>query len=114
MLKGGESQSLAKPWVVPRGLLMKRSRRSLARLTRFTDLGRISHNRIHMYLKAAGLAHDDPKKRKQRKWVRYKRVHSLSAVHIDWHESGWSDPNFSFIIDDASRMILAGGISICR
>lgn len=70
---------------------------------------RISHNRIHMYLKAAGLAHDDPNKKKQRKWVRYERKHSLSAGHIDWHESGWSDLNVCVIIDDASRMILAGG-----
>jgi putative transposase len=70
---------------------------------------RISHNRIHMYLKAAGLAHEDPKKKKRRKWVRYEREHSLSAGHIDWHESGWSDLKVCVIIDDASRMILAGG-----
>jgi putative transposase len=70
---------------------------------------RISHNRIHMYLKAAGLAHEDPKKQKRRKWVRYERKHSLSAGHIDWHESGWSDLKVCVIIDDASRMILAGG-----
>ena len=70
---------------------------------------RISHNRIHMYLKAAGLAHEDPKKKNQRKWVRYERDHSLSAGHIDWHESGWSDLKVCVIIDDASRMILAGG-----
>jgi len=46
----------------------------------------ISHNRIHMYLKASGLAQDDPNKKKRRKWVRYERKHSLSAGHIDWHE----------------------------
>jgi putative transposase len=70
---------------------------------------RISHNRIHMYLKAADLAHEDPQKKKRRKWVRYEREHSLSAGHIDWHESGWSDLKVCAIIDDASRMILAGG-----
>jgi len=70
---------------------------------------RISHNRIHMYLKAADLAHEDPKKKERRKWVRYERKHSLSAGHIDWHESGWSDFKVCVIIDDASRMILAGG-----
>ena len=70
---------------------------------------RISHNRIHMYLKAAGRAHEDPKKKGRRKWVRYEREHSLSAGHIDWHESGWSDLKVCIIIDDASRMILAGG-----
>ena len=62
-----------------------------------------------MYLKAAGMAHEDPKKKKQRKWVRYECVHSLSAGHIDWHASGWSDLKVCVIIDDASRMILAGG-----
>ncbi|MGB7570585.1 MAG: helix-turn-helix domain-containing protein, partial [Methanothrix sp.] len=47
---------------------------------------RISHNRIQMYLKHQGLAQDDEKKQKRRKWVRYERKHSLSAGHIDWHE----------------------------
>jgi putative transposase len=46
----------------------------------------ISHNRIHMYLKAQGAAQDDEKKQKRRKWVRYERKHSLSAGHITWHE----------------------------
>jgi hypothetical protein len=41
--------------------------------------------------------------------VRYERKHSLSAEHTDWHESGWSDLKVCVIIDDASRMILAGG-----
>jgi putative transposase len=70
---------------------------------------RISHNRIHIYLKAEGQAHEDSKKEKRHKWVRYEREHSLSAVHIDWHESGWSDLKVCAIIDDASRVILAGG-----
>jgi len=46
----------------------------------------ISHNRIHMYLKAQGAAQEDENKQKRRKWVRYERKHSLSAGHIDWHE----------------------------
>ena len=62
-----------------------------------------------MYLKAGGLAHEDPKKKGRRKWFRYEREHSLSAGHIDWHESGWSDLKVCVIIDDVSRMILAGG-----
>lgn len=64
---------------------------------------RISHSRIHMYLKTAGLAYEDPEKKKQRKWTRYEREHSLSAGHIDWHESGWYDLKVCVIIDDASR-----------
>ena len=35
---------------------------------------RISHNRIHMYLKAADLAHEDAKKKNRRKWVRYEQA----------------------------------------
>jgi putative transposase len=69
----------------------------------------ISHNCIHMYLKATGLANEDPKKKNRHQWVRYEREHRLSAGHIDWHESGWSDLKVCVIIDDASRMILAGG-----
>lgn len=61
-----------------------------------------------MYLKAAGLAHEDASKKKRRKWVRYERKHSLSAGHIDGHELSWSDLNVCLIIDDASRTILAG------
>jgi putative transposase len=40
---------------------------------------RISHNRIHMYLKASGLAHEDPWIKNRPKWVRYEREYSLSA-----------------------------------
>ena len=69
----------------------------------------ISHNRIHMYLKASGLAQDDPNKKKRRKWVRYERKHSLSAGHIDWHEWDGTRIKVCVILDDASRMILAGG-----
>jgi putative transposase len=69
----------------------------------------ISHNRIHMYLKADGLAQEDLKKQKRRKWVRYERKHSLSAGHIDWHEWDGTDVKVCVILDDASRMVLAGG-----
>ncbi len=69
----------------------------------------ISHNRIHMYLKASGLAQDDQNKKKRRKWVRYEQKHSLSAGHIDWHEWDGTRIKVCVILDDASRMILAGG-----
>jgi len=69
----------------------------------------ISHNRIHMYLKAEGLAQEDLKKQKRRKWVFYERKHSLSAGHIDWHEWDGTDVKVCVILDDASRMVLAGG-----
>jgi transposase InsO family protein len=69
----------------------------------------LSHNRIHIYLKASGLAQDDPNKKKRRKWVRYERKHSLSAGHIDWYEWDGTRIKVCVILDDASRMILAGG-----
>jgi putative transposase len=70
---------------------------------------RISHNRIHMYLKAEGLAHEEPGKKKRRKWGRYERKHSLSAGHIDWYEVDESNIKLCIILDDASRKVLAGG-----
>jgi len=68
----------------------------------------IPHNRIHMVLKHAGCAQDDPKKQKRRKWVRYEREHSLSLVHADWHESKVVPGKWVIAYeDDASRMVLA-------
>jgi putative transposase len=66
----------------------------------------IGHNRINKILIYLGYA-----KRKnfrdirKKKWKRYERRHSLTAVHIDWHYNKgiWV---FS-VIDDASRKILA-------
>ena len=68
----------------------------------------IPHNTIHMVLKHAGYARDEPKKQKRRKWVRYEREHSLSLVHADWHESKAVPGKWVIAyLDDASRMILA-------
>jgi putative transposase len=69
----------------------------------------ISHNRIHMYMRAQGLARENPKKQRRCKWVRYEREHSMSAEHIDWHEWDGTDIKVCVVLDDASRMILAGG-----
>ena len=71
---------------------------------------RIPHNTIHMVLKGHGLAKSEPKKQKQRKWVRFERKHSLSLVQIDWHESK-AIPGKQLItfLDDASRKIIAAG-----
>jgi putative transposase len=69
----------------------------------------ISHNRIHMYLKKEGLAREEPRKKRRRKWNRYERKHSLSAGHIDWHEMDGHDIKVCIILDDASRKVLAGG-----
>lgn len=67
----------------------------------------ISHNRIHRYLMDRGLAKAERSKRKQRKWVRYERKHSMSAGHIDWHEDPVSGLKICAILDDSSRKILA-------
>jgi len=70
---------------------------------------RIPHNTIHMVLKQAGYANDEPNKQKQRKpWIRFERKHSLSLVQTDWYESKnipgkWMIP----FLDDASRKILS-------
>jgi transposase InsO family protein len=51
------------------------------------------------------MAHEDLMKQKRRKWVRYERKHSLSAGH-EWDGTG---VKVCVILDDASRMVLAGG-----
>jgi len=53
--------------------------RMLAKLIRKVYALIISHNRIHRYLMDRGLARAEASKRKQRKWVRYERAHSMSA-----------------------------------
>ena len=69
----------------------------------------IPHNRIHRYLLSEGLAKENVKKKKRRKWIRYERKHSMSAGHIDWHEDTEDSIKVCAILDDASRKILAGG-----
>lgn len=74
---------------------------------------RIPHNMIHKMLLEEGLAQEEPAKKKRRKaWIRYEREHSLSAVHLDWHEP-FGGPKVCVIEDDASRKILAGGEFEC-
>ena len=66
----------------------------------------IGHNRIHRILIQLGFA--KPKKKKdmrKKKWIRYERRHSLTAVHIDWH---YYKGTWVFgVEDDASRKLLA-------
>jgi len=69
----------------------------------------ISHNCIHMYLKAADLAHEDTKKKKRRKWFDMNAsIACLQDISIGMNQVGQIS-RFCVIIDDASRMILAGG-----
>jgi putative transposase len=69
----------------------------------------ISHNRIHNILLQEGLANNEPKKQKRRKWIRYKRPFSNYLWHTDYHELS----NGGYIIpfeDDASRFITGYGV----
>lgn len=66
----------------------------------------IGHNRIHQILVYLGYAKKKNKRDiRKKKWKRYERRHSLTAVHIDWHyfKGIWV---FS-VEDDASRKLLA-------
>ena len=67
----------------------------------------IGHNRIHKIMIKLGLAKKKDKKDvRKKKWIRYERRHSLTAVHIDWHCI--KDDEWAFgVEDDASRKILA-------
>jgi transposase InsO family protein len=66
----------------------------------------IGHNRIHQILIYLGYAKKKDKRDiRKKKWKRYERRHSLTAVHIDWHyfKGIW----VFCVIDDASRKLLA-------
>ena len=66
----------------------------------------IGHNRIHKILIDLGFAKPKEKKDiRKKKWIRYERRHSLTAVHIDWHyyKGVW----VFGVEDDASRKLLA-------
>jgi len=62
----------------------------------------IPHNRIHRILKDNGFAKTEPRKSKERKWVRYERKHSNSLWHTDWFIL--AGKNTIAYLDDASRL----------
>ena len=67
----------------------------------------INHNRIHRILLEAGLAKEEQKKKKVRRYKSYQRKHSLSLAHADWFEfKRWK---VMLIEDDASRFITGYG-----
>lgn len=68
----------------------------------------IPHNRIHRFLKEEGLAKDEPKKQRRRKWVRYERRFSNSLWHADWFEK--QRDQVILFQDDASRFITGYGV----
>ena len=81
---------------------------SLERLIRRDFGAHISHNRIHKALLQLGLAKRKKGRAIRKKpWKRYERRHSLTAVHIDWHQRP-NDGIWVFAVeDDASRKLLA-------
>jgi putative transposase len=72
----------------------------------------IPHNRIYQVLLSHDLIEINMKKRKQRKWVRYERDHSMSMWQGDWKEldiDGSKKWMIAFI-DDSSRLITCYGV----
>src|SRR3989344_4031194 len=78
---------------------------TLERLIERDEHKHISHYKIHKILLELGYAKKKNNRDKRKKdWTRYERMHSLTAVHIDWHYNGrvW----VFAVIDDSSRFIL--------
>lgn len=68
---------------------------------------RISHNRIHRYLRSNNLANTEPKRWRRRKYVRYERIRSNILWHTDWHET--KPGQLIAFIDDHSRSTVSYG-----
>ena len=68
----------------------------------------IPHNKIHKILLEEGFAtKSDCEVIRKKKWIRYERRHSLTAVHIDWYFDSITRKCVFAVIDDASRKLLA-------
>lgn len=83
----------------------------LERAVSYYQKVRIPHNTIHKIMLEKGYAKEQESKKGRRKpWIRYERAHSLSAVHMDWHESRVvPGKQVCVVLDDASRKVLSGG-----
>jgi putative transposase len=78
---------------------------TLERLIERDEGKHLSHYKLHKILLELGYAKKKQNRDKRKKdWKRYERMHSLTAVHIDWHYNGrvW----IFAVIDDSSRMML--------
>jgi len=67
----------------------------------------ISHNRIHKILVQEGLANRRKYMPRKKNWIRYERRHSLTAVHVDWHQRPNGGIWVFAVEDDASRTMLS-------
>ena len=84
--------------------------RSLHKYFRFNLGLTIPERMIHRVLLEENMTFHEPKKGFRRPdWIRYEREESLSAVHMDWYQSKYNRKQVCVVLDDASRMILAGG-----
>jgi len=81
----------------------------IAKYLRKKDDVKIADSKVHEVLLENNMAREnDNKKGRKKPWVRYERNHSLSAVHMDWHQNKhgkW----ICAVLDDSSRKILSGG-----
>ncbi len=79
---------------------------AMEKLIERDEKAHMSHYRVHAIMIELGYAKKKEKRDvRKKKWKRYERMHSLTAVHIDWHYNGrvW----VFAVIDDASRKILS-------
>ncbi len=68
----------------------------------------IPHYHIHKIMLDLGLAKQKEKKDvRKKKWIRYERRHSLTAVHLDWYYDDKTETWVLPVIDDSSRKLLA-------
>lgn len=73
---------------------------------------RISHNKIHSYLLSLGISFENARKKKQRKYRKYQRGHSMTLWHTDWKEFRLNGERkyLTVYIDDMSRFITCYGV----
>ena len=69
----------------------------------------LPHAKVYLYLRRRGWTVPNPRKQKPRRRCRYEREHSGSLLHADYHRTSEGHPHAILWLDDASRMILAGG-----
>ena len=72
----------------------------------------IPHNAIYQVLLYHGMIEPNMRKRRQRKWVRYERKHSMSMWQGDWKEFD-IDESKKWIVafmDDSSRLVTCYGV----
>jgi putative transposase len=68
----------------------------------------LPHYHIHKILLFTGFAKlKENKDVRKKKWKRYERKHSLTAVHLDWVYNNDLEVYALPVIDDASRKLLA-------